>query len=278
MAKTPAMDVANHWIEALRARDKGTLSGSTQYPFEWLDTNRQGCRTKQPAVGPEELSLILDCLLADPTLQRALAEHDRAGIVELPLEHLQEWARPSRDRAPVGATLVNVFIKRADIQVEMDLWVTRGAVQALWTNLEDGSSAVSIARRWLDALQKRDLGALAQVTSYPFEVRDTGREAVCGKRVAATPEAFESAVQCLFRNDELIKALESGPPFVEAAGEDYSIPNWAEHWWHASKYGGLKKISAGTFNPVSFSFDLILMTAPEGVRTFWKLGSLESRD
>jgi hypothetical protein len=57
-----------------------------------------------------------------------------------------------------------------------------------------------------------------------------------------------------------------------------TIPNWAEHWWHASKHGGLDKISAGASNSVSFSFDLILMTAPDGVRAFWKLGSLESRD
>jgi hypothetical protein len=95
-----------------------------------------------------------------------------------------------------------------------------------------------------------------KVTSYPFEVRDTGREAVCGKRFVAKPEALGSAVECLFRNEELIKALESGPPFVEAAGEDYSIPNWAEHWWQAARHGGLSKISAGATNPASFSFDL----------------------
>jgi hypothetical protein len=278
MAMTPGMDSAARWLEALRVRNKGALSGSTQFPFEWLDASRQSCSAKQPAAGPEELSPILDCLLADPILQRALGEHDRAGIAELPSGHLQEWAQPLLERAPVGATLVNAFIKRSDIQLDMDLWVTRGAVQALWTKVVDGSSAINIARRWLDALQKRDLRALAEVTGYPFEVRDTGREAVCGKRFVAKPEAFESAVKCLFRNEELIKALESGPPFVEAAGEDYSIPNWAEHWWQAAKHGGLSKISAGVTNPVSFSFDLILMVAPEGVRAFWKLGSLESRD
>jgi hypothetical protein len=46
----------------------------------------------------------------------------------------------------------------------------------------------------------------------------------------------------------------------------------------ASKHQGLKKVSTGISNPHSYSFDMVLMVAPDGVRAFWMSGSLESRD
>jgi len=278
MAMSPEMAGAVQWLEALRSRDKAALSRSTAYPFEWLDAGRQGCTATQPATAPEGLSPIVDCMLADEILLRALEEHDRAGITALPVGHLQDWAQTWRERAPADATLVNAFIKRSDIQVDADLWISGGAVRALWTKVVDGTSPTGIAQRWLDALRSRDLSALARLTSYPFEVRDTGREAACGKRSAAKPQALESAVKCLLRNEELHKALASQPPFVEATGPDYSIPDWAERWWQDRQHATLTKISAGAYDPHGFSFDLVLLLAPDGVRAVWKLGSLESRN
>jgi hypothetical protein len=73
----------------------------------------------------------------------------------------QSWS----ERAPADAALVNAFIKRSDIQVDADLWVSGGAVRALWTKAVDGTSATGVAQRWLDALRSRDLSALAQLTS-----------------------------------------------------------------------------------------------------------------
>lgn len=196
----------------------------------------------------------------------------------MPIGHLQDWAKPWREQAPPGTLLVNAFIKRSDMQLDMDLWINQGAVQAFWTHVVDATSEVELARAWLEALKRKDLAALAKATSYPLEVRDSGREAVCGKRSAANRAALQSALRCLFDNTELIKALNSRATFVEAASEDSSMPNWAETWWQASKHQGLRKVSAGVSNPVSYSFDIILMVAPDGVRAFWKLGSLESRD
>jgi hypothetical protein len=174
--------------------------------------------------------------------------------------------------------LVNAFIKRSDIQVDANLWITGGAVRALWTQVVDATAAVGVARRWLDGLRDRDMSALAQVTSYPFEVRDAGREAACGRRSAGKPKALESAVRCLLSNDALHRALSSKPPFVENTGPSYSIPNWAERWWQERQHSGLTKISGGASDPRGFSFDLLLLIAPDGVRAVWQLGSLESRD
>jgi hypothetical protein len=275
---SPSMDAAASWLEALRARDEDALSALTRYPFEWRNTGTRACNASQPAGTAEQFSPIIGCLLADSSLRRALTEHDRAGIADLPVGHLQDWAKPWRENAPAGAVLVNAFIKRSDMQLDVDLWINQGGVQALWTNVVDGTSQVKLARGWLEALKKRDLRSLAEVTSYPFEVRDAGREAKCGKRTAANRAALDSAVKCLFENDELMQALALRAPFVEAAGEDASIPNWAESWWNAKEHNGLSKVSVGVSNPLSYSFDIVLMVAPDGVRAFWKLGSLESRD
>jgi hypothetical protein len=278
MPMSSSMAAAAGWLEALRGRDEEALTRSTRYPFEWRKTGARNCNAKQPAATAEEFSEIMGCLLADSTLRRALTEHDRAGIADLPVGHLQDWAKPWREQAPPGSLLVNAFIKRSDMQLDMDLWINQGAVQAFWTHGVDSTSQVELATRWLEALKRKDLAVLAQVTSYPFEVRDAGREAVCGKRAAANRAGLDPAVKCLFDNAELIQALESRAPFIEAAGEDAPIPNWAERWWQPSKHRGLSKVSAGVSNPVSYSFDMILMVAPDGVRAFWKLGSLEARD
>lgn len=58
--------------------------------------------------------------------------------------------------------------------------------------------------------------ALTQATSFGFEVRDTGRGAQCGMRVAAKPEHLEATVQCLLNNRELQGGLDAKKPIVEA--------------------------------------------------------------
>lgn len=278
MAMTEEMATADRWLAALRSRDKTALMQSTQYPFEWLDSRGQACTAKQPATSPEELAPVLDCLLADGALLRALEQHDRAGIQGLPPSHLQDWAQPWRAHAPGDAMLVNAFIKRSEGQADIDVWLVGGAVRALWTHVEDGTSAVNVAERWLDALKRHDMEALNQATSFTFEVRDTGQGAECGKRAAAKPEQLEVAVRCLLNNRELQGGLDARKPIVEAAGEGDSVPSWAERWWTSEEHSGLRQTFATVTNPGGLSFDLILMTAPNGVRAIWKLGSRESRD
>jgi hypothetical protein len=278
MLMTEEMATAARWLAALRSRNQTAIVQGTQYPFEWLDSRGEGCPAKQPATSAPELAPILDCLLADGALLRALEQHDRAGIQGLPSRHLQDWAQPWRSHAPAGATLVNAFIKRSDGQADIDLWLIGGAVRALWTHVEDVTSAVHVAGRWLDALKRHDMAALTRVTSFGFEVRDTGQGAQCGKRVAAKPEQLEAAVRCLLNDRELQSSLDAKKPIVEAAGESESVPSWAERWWTSKMHSGLQQTFTTVTNPGGLSFDLILMTAPSGVRAVWKLGSNESRN
>lgn len=278
VAISDEMVAAARWLEALRARDAAALALTTSQTFEWLGTGGQRCSAKQPAATAREVATILDCLLAHDVLLRVLNDHRRAGIESVPSGRLQEWAEPWRARAPSGAVLVNAFIKRDDAQLDVYLWVAQGKVQAVWTDLRDGTAAASIAQRWLDALRKRDLDALAQVTTYPFEVRDSGREALCRSSSARAPEELHAAVRCLLNSAELHRAFETRLPSVRASLDDNPVPNWAEQWWNRAVHGGLSRTSAALSTPEGASFDIILMVGADGVRAVWKYGTLEARD
>ena len=169
---SPSMVTADRWLRALRDGDEAALTNATQYPFVWRSTDRLDCPAKQPAETAEELSPIVTCLFTDGSLRRALPEHDLGGISELPPGRLQDWAQPWRQDARPGATLVNAFVKRSDLQLDMDLWVVDGSVQAFWMHPVDGASEVasyeipSWGERWLQAgrhanLKKVSAGAYA---------------------------------------------------------------------------------------------------------------------
>lgn len=277
MPVSPAMLTAERWLRAVRDGDEAALNNATRYPFEWRSTDKLDCPAKQPAETSEEFSPIVTCLFTAAALTRALAEHERAGIVELPIGRLQDWAQPWRQDVR-GATFVNAFLQRNDLQVDMDLWVVDGSVQAFWMHPVDGANEVDIVRRWLEALKSRDARALSEVTSYPFEVRDTGRESKCGKKTAANSGALESATRCLFDNAELHHALTSNRPFLESPSEGYELPNWAERWFQPSRHSILKKVSAGAHAQPGFSFDMVVLVDKAGVRALWMYGSLESND
>jgi hypothetical protein len=207
-----------------------------------------------------------------------LVEHDRAGIVELPIGRLQPWAQAWRENVPSAATLVNAFIDRSDLQLDVDLWIVDGAVQEFWTNLVDGRAEVNIAKRWLQALKQRDLSALTAASSYPFEIRDAGRGAACGRKTASNGAALKSATQCLFANEELHRSLATNGPFAESPGDGYEIPDWAAPWFHPSRHSDLKKVSAGAGDLGSVSFDIVVLVDGSGVRALWMRGSQESMD
>jgi hypothetical protein len=278
MPMSPSMATADRWLRALRDGDEGALTQASQFPFQWRSTDKLECPAKQPAERAEDFSPIVSCLLTAAPLRRALPEHEQAGIAELPIGRLQDWAQQWRQHTPHGATLVNAFIKRSDLQLDMDLWVVDGAVQEFWMHAVDGATEVTIVKRWLEALKNRDPRALSEVTSYPFEIRDAGREATCGKRTATKAAALESAVKCLFTNAELNHALSSNRPFIESTNEDYEIPSWGERWWQPSRHAGLKKVSAGAHAVPGFSFDMVVLVDGSGVRSLWMYGSLESTD
>lgn len=278
MPMSPGMIIADRWLRALRDGDEAALTNATRYPFEWRSTGELDCPAKQPAATPEELSPIVSCLLDAAPLPRALTEHERAGIVELPVGRLQAWARPWRQDVRPGATLVNAFVQRIDLQLDMDLWVVDGAVQAFWMHAVDRASEVAVVKRWLEALKNRDARSLSEATSYPFEVRDAGREAKCGRRTAAASGALQSAIKCMFENEELHHALTSNRPFIESTAEDYEVPDWAQRWFQPSRHSSLKTVSAGAHARPGFSFDMVVLVDSVGVRALWMYGSLESTD
>jgi hypothetical protein len=275
---TEPMALADRWLAALRSRNRPVLLQRTGYPFEWLDSHGQTCAAKQPAKSGEEFAPVLDCLLADSALLRVLEQHDQAGLQELTSSHLQSWARPWQSHAPPDAKLVNAFIKRGGAQADIDVWLLGGAVRGLWIHIEDGADAVTFAEQWLDALKRQDMQTLTQKTSFPFEIRDTGQGAKCGRTAARTPKHFKEAVGCLLNNQELQTGLSAKKPTIDTASEDDPVPSWAERWWTTADHSGLNQTFTTVASPDGISFDLILVTASNGVRAVWMLGSREARD
>lgn len=100
MPMSPSMAVAERWMQSLRDQNESALAQSTKYPFEWRSTAEQGCSAKQPATTVEEFSSVIGCVLGTAPLTRVLVEHDRAGIVELPIGRLQPWAQVWRQDVP----------------------------------------------------------------------------------------------------------------------------------------------------------------------------------
>lgn len=269
--------IATRWVEALRDADQPGLSASTVYPFELHDASST-CK-EQTASSPEQLSTVLACLSNDPVLIDVLRKHDSAAIEPLPSARLGSWARKWHVSAVPGMRIVTAFFDRRDARAQLDLWVVDGGVRGVWKSGVNGSREIQLATEWLSAVKKRDVERLAKVTSYPFEVRDTRRDAACGKRTAKSRDTLPAAVDCLFQSELLHRALVDSPSTRLLANEPTdSLPEWIEPWWREKEHRGLLRVFALVATNEGHEFDLQMLIARDGVRVVWKLGSLESRD
>jgi hypothetical protein len=270
--------VGTRWLDALRDADQQLLASSTLYPFELHDDGGT-CEPHQKALSPEQLELVLRCLVTDDTLRDVLRTHDSAAVELLPNARLATWAEKWHVTPGPGLQIISGFFNRQDARFNLDLSVEGHGVRAVWKSGVNGTREIKVAREWLDALQARDIGRLSQVTAYPFEVRDKRREALCGKRSAKGPDTLASAVECLFRGDLLHRALIDSPsPGITADEASDSLPNWIAPWWREKDHRGLQRVSTMVATVDGYEFDFQILVARDGVRAVWKLGSFESRN
>jgi hypothetical protein len=279
--KTPnpaaAVAIATRWLAALRDGDPRELEAHTRYPFEIHDEGGN-CRD-QTAANPERLSDVLACLSKDAALIDLLRTHDSAAVEPLADTHLADWAKKWRVTTMAHQQIVVGFFHRDDARAHFDLWVSEGGVRGVWKSGVNGSAAVMIATEWIQALGNRDLEQLARVTGYPFEVRDIGRDAQCGKRVAKDRDALGVAVECLFRSERLHQALLNSPASRLLADEPpKSLPDWSRPWWRQSEHAGLQNLFTVVATAEGDAFDFQILVSRDGVRALWKLGSFESRN
>jgi hypothetical protein len=174
--------------------------------------------------------------------------------------------------------LVTASFAADDARAELALSIVGGAVRGVWKRGTARSPLVQLAVDWVEALRAHDLERLARVTVYPFELRDTGRDATCHQRRAGNREDLARVVDCLFQSERLQRALidtpASGfnprPPGAEP-------PSWSEPWRKA-EHAGLRSVTTMVATRDGYEYDLELLIAPQGVRAVWKLGSWEARD
>lgn len=121
--------------------------------------------------------------------------HETAAIEPIPLARLEAWANKWHVQPTPGLQIISGYFARQDARYTLDVQVDGQGVVAVWKSGINGSREIQIARQWLDAVKARDVEALERLTSYPFEVRDAGRDALCGKRTATSQAELSG---CLF--------------------------------------------------------------------------------
>jgi hypothetical protein len=271
--------VATRWVEALREGDPVELQASTHYPFEIHDSSG-GCPARQTTARPEDLAFVLTCLSTDDKLIDLLRTHDSGAVEPLAAIHLAAWQQRWHVSANPDMRIVTAFFNRNDARVNLDMWVVDGGVRGVWKSGINGAAPIGIATRWVDALRHRDLAALTQLTRYPFEVRDTGRDARCRTRTANGPDTLESALSCLLASDQLHRALVDSPsPRMLADGAlPQSLAEWARPWWRQRDHGGLQGAYAMVATTEGYEYDFQILVDRDGVRVVWKRGAFESRN
>ena len=207
-----------------------------------------------------------------------LRSNDHADVQLLPDVHLAAWAKEWPVASPPGQIVETAFI-RSDSRLRLYVSVVDGVVAGLWRGGAAGSWAVELAREWVDAVRHRDLDRLARVTTFPFELRDRGRDATCGKQVVKTREGLARGVDCLFRSAQLQRAMTDSPVsgyIISEPGD--SLPNWLTPWWRESEHRGLQRVMTMVSTVEGYEYDFQILMARDGVRVVWKSGAFEARD
>lgn len=271
------VEIATRWLVALRDGSASELAENTQYPIEIHDD--AGACKDQTASGPEQLQRVLSCLRTNANLMGLMLSNDSAAVEPLADVHMPAWFQRWRVAQAPNMKIVTGHYNRSDAQATLDLWVADGGVRGVWKSGLDGSAEIAIATEWLDALRNRDIERLGRVTSYPLEIRDTQRDATCGKRMIESADILATSIDCLMKSDLLHRALVDSPASgFTAHRPSQSLANWVEPWWRESEHQGLQRVWTMVATTEGYEFDFQMLVAPEGVRVVWKLGSFESRD
>jgi hypothetical protein len=271
-----AIAAATQWLELLRDGDQKGLAGATHYPFE-LHGGTGQCGDES-ALSSEALSSAVSCLINDDNAIGLLRNNDHADIELLPTEHVAAWANEWKVSPPPGQLVETAFV-RSDSRLRLYLSIVDGGVAGIWRSGVAASWAVQLANEWLDAVRQRDPDRLARVTAYPFEIRDGGRDATCGKGRANEPAALSKAVDCLFKSSELHRALTDSPsPGIIAYEPDSPIPDWIEPWWQENEHAELQRAMTLAATVEGYEYNFQMLMARSGVRVVWKYGSFEARD
>lgn len=129
---------------------------------------------------------------------------------------------------------------------------------------------IALATKWLDALRRKDVAAMIEVTSYPFVLHDTQNQGTCKDRqLASRPNQVATTVKCLLTNDWPDRALERNPKAF--FGVLSYVPDWGKAW-SMEMSSDLLPLDALADAP-GCEFNFVFLVAKNGVRAVWKAGS-----
>ena len=126
--------------------------------------------------------------------------------------------------------IVTAALRRNDTRVELDLSIVDGGVRGVWKSGMEASWAIKMATERVDAVRARDLERLARMTAYPFELRDTGRDASCG--MTDTPVSGFNGYD-----------------------RDSPVANWIEPWWRENEHRPLQRVMTVVATVEGYEYD-----------------------
>jgi hypothetical protein len=273
--------LAEAWLRALKDGDVEQLARLSHYPLELRDTGGEGnCEAKRSVTSARALPPAVACLTGDDLLRRAMREDREARVVPLLRTQWPHWAKPWWSEVGTDAAAFSLYIGRDDSAFEVVVVIAEASVIAVWKDGTDAVAEVALAKRWLDALRRRDANAIASTTAYPFELRETETRGPCGRlRRAQDPRSLSAALKCLMADDAVHGALEqSRDSAVRASVARDDVPNWAQAWWRADVHAGLWPVSVILATEACCEYDFTLLVGQSGVRALWKTGSIQAAD
>jgi hypothetical protein len=275
-SSTEDVAVATRWLDALRDGDQRELAARTRFPFEIHDEG--GSCKDQTAPSAQEMAAVVACLSSDAALMDLLRRHDSAAVEPLADIHFAAWRQKWHLTPTPNQRIVTGLFNREEARAHFDLWIADGGVRGVWKSGVSGSRDIEIATEWLAAVKERDFERLAKATSFPLEMRDTGRDARCGNRTVKGRDTLGAAIDCLFRSDRLHQAMVDTPSSGFTAYEPSdSLPDWVQAWWRDNEHQRLQRVATMVATADGYEYDFQMLVARDGVRVVWKLGSFESR-
>lgn len=273
----PEVNLAAAWLDALRRQDRPDLIAQTSYPFDLRDTGAEGnCAPNRTVANADGMPAALDCMLTDALLVQLLKAGSDVPVETLDDGFLPPWAAQWRRDLRPELRPLTAFFRHDDAAFSFIFLVAKDGVRAVWKTGFDATTEVQLATQWLDALRRHDVASLERLTSYPFELRDTEREAHCGSRSAAASRDLPGVIDCLFKDALFNRALKANSVVKAAHAKDF-VPGFFEGW-RRKEHADLWPTQVLFGTDAGDEFDLTLLVAKNGVRVVWKRGSFSPPD
>lgn len=135
--------------------------------------------------------------------------------------------------------------------------------------------ARDLANTWLRALSTKSFDVLRDLSTFPFEIRDTGstRYGCPNKAVSEHRDNLEALVHCLSEDDLFFPTFKK-QVFVHGSGMVRSqLPLWAKQWGARLEKNVIPVFFELYTDGITYYF--VLLANDSGIQAFWKHGEFQ---